>query len=71
MLPAVVFRGSKLLCREFSLVLEARGIEHEVQESGGHWVLTVPPRLVRAAERMTRIGTAVRLNASYRAVRRP
>ena len=31
-LPAVVFRGSKLLCREFSLVLEARGIEHEVRE---------------------------------------
>jgi membrane associated rhomboid family serine protease len=48
-LPAVVFRGSKLLCREFSLVLEARGIEHEVQESGGHWVLTVPPPLVHRA----------------------
>jgi membrane associated rhomboid family serine protease len=30
---AVVFRGSKSLCREFSLVLEARGIEHEVRES--------------------------------------
>jgi membrane associated rhomboid family serine protease len=29
----VVFRGSKSLCREFSLVLEARGIEHEVRES--------------------------------------
>jgi membrane associated rhomboid family serine protease len=48
-LPAVVFRGSKLLCREYSLVLEARGIEHEVQESGGHWVLTVPPPLVHRA----------------------
>ncbi len=48
-LPAVVFRGSKLLCREFSLVLEARGIEHEVRESGGYWVLTVPPSLVHQA----------------------
>jgi membrane associated rhomboid family serine protease len=45
----VVFRGSKLLCHEFSLVLEARGIEHEVVESGGHWVLTVPPPLVHRA----------------------
>jgi rhomboid protease GluP len=47
--PAVVFRGSKLLCREFSLVLEARGIEHEVRESGDTWVLSVPPVLVHSA----------------------
>src|SRR3979490_152080 len=47
--PAVVFRGSKLLCREFSLVLEARGIEHEVGESGDSWVLSVPPPLVHRA----------------------
>jgi rhomboid protease GluP len=47
--PAVVFRGSKLLCREFSLVLEARGIEHEARESGESWVLTVPPPLVHRA----------------------
>jgi rhomboid protease GluP len=40
---AVVFRGSKLLCQEFSLVLEARRIEHEVSESGDSWVLTVAP----------------------------
>jgi rhomboid protease GluP len=38
----VVFRGSKLLCREYSLVLEARGIEHETQEDGSSWVLSVP-----------------------------
>ena len=46
---AVVFRGSKLLCREFSLVLEARGIDHEVRESEGSWVLTVAPTLVHVA----------------------
>src|SRR5882724_7542447 len=49
MLPAVVFRGSKPLCREYSLVLEARGVEHEVQESGDHWILTVPPSLIQRA----------------------
>jgi rhomboid protease GluP len=47
--PAVVFRGSKLLCREFSLVLEARGIEHEVRDSGDSWVLSVSPTLVHRA----------------------
>jgi rhomboid protease GluP len=47
--PAVVFRGSKSLCREFSLVLEAKGIEHEVLESGGSWLLTVTPTLVHQA----------------------
>jgi membrane associated rhomboid family serine protease len=47
--PAVVFRGSKLLCQEFSLVLEARGIEHEVRESADSWVLSVPPPLVHRA----------------------
>jgi rhomboid protease GluP len=46
---AVVFRGSKLLCREFSLVLEARGVEHEVRESEGSWSLIVPPLLVHRA----------------------
>jgi rhomboid protease GluP len=39
---AVVFRGPKLLCREYSLVLEARGIEHETQEDESSWVLSVP-----------------------------
>ena len=45
----MVFRGSKLLCREFSLVLEARGIEHEVRESGDTWMLSVSPTLVHRA----------------------
>ena len=46
---AVVFRGAKLLCREYSLVLEARGIEHEVFENGGAWALTVMPSLIHRA----------------------
>jgi rhomboid protease GluP len=62
---AVVFRGSKPLCDEFSLVLEARGIEHEVGQSGPApgglapsadiWVLTVAPALLhRAYEEISR-----------------
>ena len=48
-LPAVVYRGSKLLCREYSLVLEAKAIEHEVRESGDLWQLTVAPSMVHLA----------------------
>ncbi|MGC1521453.1 MAG: rhomboid family intramembrane serine protease [Steroidobacteraceae bacterium] len=40
---AVVFRGPKKLCQEFSLVLEAKAIDHEVQESGDTWILAVAP----------------------------
>jgi rhomboid protease GluP len=47
--PAAVFRGSKLLCHEFSLVLEAKAIEHNVQVSQGSWELTVAPALVHTA----------------------
>jgi rhomboid protease GluP len=51
----VVFRGSGSLCREFSLVLEAKAIEHEMAESGGIWMLTVAPnRLHRAYEEISR-----------------
>jgi membrane associated rhomboid family serine protease len=46
---AVIFRGSKALCREFSLVLEARDIDHEVVEAGNAWTVTVPPPLVHRA----------------------
>jgi membrane associated rhomboid family serine protease len=40
----VVFRGSKLLVHEYSLVLEARGIEYETAtaEDEISWVLSVP-----------------------------
>ncbi|HEX3395836.1 MAG TPA: rhomboid family intramembrane serine protease [Steroidobacteraceae bacterium] len=52
---AVVFRGSKTLCREYSLVLEARGIEHEVQETESSATLTVPAALRhRAYEEINR-----------------
>ena len=52
---AVMFRGTQLLCREFSLVLEAKGIEHEILESGDSWVLTVTePWIQSAQEEITR-----------------
>jgi rhomboid protease GluP len=52
---AVVFHGPKALGREYSLVLEARSIEHEVLESGGDWQLTVIPSLqARALDELTR-----------------
>ena len=46
---AVVFSGSKDLCHEFSLVLEARDIEHETRESEDSWVLSVPPAMLHQA----------------------
>jgi rhomboid protease GluP len=46
---AVVFRGSKSLCREFSLVLEAKDIEHETRESERTWTLTVPAAVLGQA----------------------
>jgi membrane associated rhomboid family serine protease len=52
---AVVFRGSKALCHEYSLVLESRGIEHEAHESEGLWVLMVPAGLhLRAYDEISR-----------------
>ena len=52
---AVVFRGSKFLCREYSLVLEARGIEHETAEAENSWVLSVPVEMRhRAYEELSR-----------------
>ncbi|HTB86527.1 MAG TPA: rhomboid family intramembrane serine protease [Steroidobacteraceae bacterium] len=52
---AVVFRGSKLLCREYSLVLEARGIEHETREDESSWALSVPAEMRhRAYEELNR-----------------
>jgi rhomboid protease GluP len=51
----VVFRGRRALCSEFSLVLEARGVEHEVRESEDGWMLTVPPLMLqRAADELSR-----------------
>jgi membrane associated rhomboid family serine protease len=46
---AVAFRGTRALCAEFSLMLEARGIDHEVRADEGSWVVTVPPPLAQRA----------------------
>jgi membrane associated rhomboid family serine protease len=46
---AIVFTGSRSLCHEYSLVLEAKGIDHESQEIQGAWVLSVPSDKLRAA----------------------
>ena len=52
---AVVFRGSKLLCQEYSLVLEARGIEHETELDQSSWILSVPAGMRhRAYEELSR-----------------
>ncbi len=51
----VIFRGPRSLCGECSLVLEARGIDHEVREGEGEWMLTVPPRMLqRASDELSR-----------------
>ncbi len=52
---AVVFCGSQFLCREYSLVLEARGIDHEALEDETSWVLRVPAGMRnRAYEELSR-----------------
>jgi rhomboid protease GluP len=59
--PATVFRGSKALCREFSLVLEARDIEYEMLQPDAYiesWILTVPSSLaLRAHDEFQRYST--------------
>jgi rhomboid protease GluP len=64
----VVFRGSKSLCQEYSLVLEAKSIEHEVLESQGSWVLTVAPALVHPAyEEISRYAAERRVPRAFTA----
>jgi membrane associated rhomboid family serine protease len=46
---ATVFRGPRALCREYSLVLESKAIEHNVVESEGEWLLVVPVSQLRLA----------------------
>ena len=52
----VIFRGPRSLCGEFSLVLEARGVDHEIRESeGGGWLLAVRPHMMqRASDELSR-----------------
>jgi rhomboid protease GluP len=67
-LPAVVFRGSKSLCQEYSLVLEAKSIEHEVLESQGSWALTVAPALANPAyEELSRYAAERRVPRAFSA----
>ncbi|HEX3846033.1 MAG TPA: rhomboid family intramembrane serine protease [Steroidobacteraceae bacterium] len=52
---ATVFRGPLPRCRELSLVLEARGIEHDFLQRGDAWVIEVaPPLASRAYDELTR-----------------
>jgi rhomboid protease GluP len=46
---AVVFRGSKWLCHEYGLVLEARGIEYDARACEDAWALRVPLSLLHQA----------------------
>lgn len=46
---AVVFRGSQSLCREYSLVLEAKNLRHEAVQIEGAWILTVPAAMLHEA----------------------
>jgi rhomboid protease GluP len=45
----VIFHGSRALCAEYSLVLEARGVEHVARQAEGAWILTVVPSLAGGA----------------------
>jgi membrane associated rhomboid family serine protease len=50
-----MYRGSRALCSEYSLVLEAKAIEHNIEQSGNEWALTTPPAaLHRALEEIRR-----------------
>jgi len=51
----VVFRGTRSLCHEFSLVLEAKDIEHETRQDERSWILSVPSAVLsRAHDEITR-----------------
>jgi membrane associated rhomboid family serine protease len=46
----VVFHGSHALCAEYSLVLQARGLQHTARHADGAWQLCVPPALAEFAQ---------------------
>jgi rhomboid protease GluP len=66
---AVVMQGSGVLCREYSLMLEARGIEHELLARDALWELAVAPELKPKAEEEIRRYTSERAVVRPRAVR--
>jgi membrane associated rhomboid family serine protease len=52
---ALLFRGPRGLCQEYSLVLESKSIEHEVLPSADGYSVFVPPtRLAQAYEELSR-----------------
>jgi membrane associated rhomboid family serine protease len=54
----IVFLGSNALCREYSLMLEARGIEHEIAPLDQSWALSVAaPDAARARDEIHRYST--------------
>jgi len=54
----IVFLGSDLLCREYSLMLEARGIEHNVTLLDQSWALSVAAcDAAKARDEITRYST--------------
>ena len=51
----MVFEGSRAACIEAALVLEAKGIPHELAPSGSQWILvTAPESAARALEELAR-----------------
>jgi rhomboid protease GluP len=44
-----VFRGSRAACFEFGLVLDAKGLAYDLEESGGEWLLLVAPAVADVA----------------------
>ena len=57
---AVVMQGTGALCREYSLMLEARGIEHDLLAGEALWELSVAPELKPKAEEEIRRYTTER-----------
>jgi len=45
-LRVAVYRGTRAACREYGLVLEARGVAYDLIERDGAWALLVPPASV-------------------------
>jgi membrane associated rhomboid family serine protease len=45
----IVFRGSHAACAEAALVLEAKGIAHEIAHTGAHWTIFTEPHHTASA----------------------
>jgi membrane associated rhomboid family serine protease len=68
----VLFSGSLALCKEFSLVLLARLVEHEIVPDGAYWALLVPGHeLRRAHEELGRYSLERQVRRPVSKYRRP